>query len=129
MTAPPVVSANLDPALAGLWSKPRKEVEEFYVEVFRREDRQGLRWLGCNDRYFLMTVLLRREDVRHDWIFARCREVEADPNDRIDLWSRDHYKSSIIMFAGIIQELLKNPELTVCIFSHIKPAAEDETVH
>ena len=129
MTSPPVVAADLDPALAGLWSKPRKEVEEFYAEVFRREDRQGLRWLGCNDRYFLMTVLLRREDVRHDWIFARCREVEADPNDRIDLWSRDHYKSSIIMFAGIIQELLKNPELTVCIFSHIKPAAEDETVH
>lgn len=125
MTAPPVVSAGLDPALAGLWALPRKEAEEFYIEALQREDRQLHRWLGCYDRYFLLTMLLRREDVRHDWIYDRCREVEADPNDRIDLWARDHYKSSIITFAGIIQELLKNPELTVCIFSHIKPAAED----
>ena len=125
MTSLPVVSAGVDPALAALWALPRKEAEEFYAEAFRREDRQALRWLGCCDRYFLMTCVLRREDVRHDWIYDRCREVEADPNDRIDLWARDHYKSSIITFAGIIQELLKDPELTVCIFSHIKPAAED----
>ncbi len=129
MTSPPVVATGLDPALAGLWSLSRKEVEELYVEVFRREDRQGLRWLGCNDRYFLLTAILRRDDARHDWIFARCREVEADPDDRVDLWSRDHYKSSIITFAGIIQEVLKDPEVTICIFSHVKPAAEDETVH
>lgn len=129
MTAPPVVSAGLDPALAGLWALPRKEAEQVYAEVVRREDMQALRWLGCYDRYFLMTCVLRRDDVRHDWIYDRCREVEADPNDRIDLWARDHYKSSIITFAGIIQEVLKDPEITICIFSHVKPAAEDETVH
>lgn len=80
--------------------------------------------LGRRDRFFLLTHLLNRPDAVHPWLYARCREVEANPDDHIDLWSRGHYKSSIITFAGAIQEILVDPDISIGIFSHTRPTAK-----
>ena len=80
--------------------------------------------MGRYDRYFRFTMILRRGDGFHHWLYERCREVEAETDDCLDLWARGHYKSSFITFAGSFQEMIKDSEITIGIFSHNRPIAK-----
>ena len=97
--------------------------------------RQAQRWLARNDLFFLLTVLCGRRDLNHDWLFARCREVNAAPDGYLDLWAREHYKSTIITFGLTLKDVLashgEDPEpryggreLCFGIFSHTRPTAK-----
>lgn len=82
------------------------------------------RELAKNDLFFLGVYVLNRPDADNDWVFERCREVQANPNDCIDLWSREHFKSTIITHWLTVQDILNDPELTFGIFSHTRPIAK-----
>lgn len=89
------------------------------------EDRAALRWLCKTDLFFLLTIACRRKDIDREWLYARCREVQASPNGHLDLWAREHYKSTIITFGKSIQDILSNPDGTLIgIFSHTRPIAK-----
>lgn len=73
--------------------------------------------------------------MEREWIFQRCRDVQESPNGHIDIWAREHYKSTIITFGKNIQDILashgENPleewkgrEVTIGIFSFNRPAAK-----
>jgi phage terminase large subunit-like protein len=80
----------------------------------------------------LLRYGLRRPDVDNQWIFERCREVQREIDGVLDLWAREHYKSTIITFAGTIFRIIRSHgdnapvqrEVTVGIFSHTKPIAK-----
>lgn len=54
----------------------------------------------------MIRYLLNRPDIERKWLFDRCREIQNDPNERLDLWAREHYKSTIITFGKTIQDIL-----------------------
>lgn len=90
----------------------------------RGKEREAKAYLASNDLFYLICFVLRRPDILRPWLFARCREVQKEPNGRLDLWAREHYKSTIINFGLTIFDIINDPELTLCIFSHTKPIAK-----
>lgn len=123
------ILAELRSHIAWLHTATMRQVLAFYDELAHCGAQPSLidrcfAELGRRDRFFLLTHLLHRADAVHPWLYARCREVEADPDDYLDLWARDHYKSTIITFTGSIQEVLNDPEMTIGFFSHNRPIAK-----
>lgn len=100
-----------------------RETMEWYRAFVPRLDHMTRALLGCNDRFFLLTGIMRRRDALHPWLFDRCREVERDSDGFLDLWARYHFKSSFITTGGSIQEILCDPEITIAILSNVKPIA------
>jgi phage terminase large subunit-like protein len=85
---------------------------------------EAMRCAALDDLYRLMTCILNRPDINSDFLHARCREVQAAPDGYLDLWAREHYKSTIITIGKTIQDILRDPEITVGVFSHTRPVAK-----
>lgn len=101
----------------------------------RETERVADRFKARTDLFYLLTEVLGRKDIERSWLEERCREVQASPNGHLDLWAREHYKSTIITFGKTIQDVLAshgdNPlpewngrEVTIGIFSHTRPIAK-----
>ena len=103
---------------------PFLQALEAYQEVMVEAPDFVVAGVAESDRYFLLTQILRRPDALHPWLYERCREVEANPDDHLDLWARGHYKSTFITFAGSLQEIIRNQNITIAIFSHTRPIAK-----
>ncbi len=106
----------------------RTERNERYDSIHTTAEKAGaliptLAELCRTDLFYLLTRACGRRDIDKDWLFDRCLEVQNNPDEHLDLWAREHYKSTIITFALTIQNILCNPDITVGIFSHTKPIA------
>ena len=99
----------------------RREALELYRQAQSPAD---VRALLAGDLFYLMVVGMGRADMNNDWLYARCREVQAEPDGRLDLWAREHYKSTIITVGLTVQTVLNDPDVTVGIFSHTRPIAK-----
>jgi predicted phage terminase large subunit-like protein len=101
---------------------------DVYLRMYREIIEDGnvatQRELCQKDLFFLLTFGCKRGDCRKQWIYERIREVENSPDGHLDLWAREHYKSTVITFAATIQYILNNPNNTIGIFSHTRPIAK-----
>jgi phage terminase large subunit-like protein len=95
-----------------------------YAAALKASDRDELRRLCREDLFFLLAFVCGRADMRKQWVLERCDEVQTDPDWRLDLWAREHFKSSIISIGKTIQDILCDQEITIGIFSHTRPIAK-----
>lgn len=84
---------------------------------------EAIRNLAKTDLFFLLVYVLNRKDAFNQFVLDRCREYETAPWGYLDLWAREHFKSTIITFAHTIQEIINDPEGSNCIFSHTRKIA------
>lgn len=103
---------------------PLAKAKQLYLDVVRDCDLETMRELCRTDLFFLLFVVCNRRDMDNEWVYERCNEVQSDPDGFLDLWAREHYKSTILTFGLNIQRILRNPENTIGIFSHTRPIAK-----
>ena len=101
-----------------------EQCNALYDNCLKAGNEETLRRLCREDLFFLLTRALKRFDANDPWLYERVREVEADPDGNLDLWAREHYKSTIITFALSTQDILNDPNVTIGIFSHTRPIAK-----
>jgi hypothetical protein len=122
-------SLGLRPRLREYWSKFKgKPYQYFHVSFQAHEDRNPFK-ISRKAR-FAKEGPYRHRDTRRvqsvrrvPTVPTRCIQVEGD------LYLAGHeliptHNSTIITFGGIIQEILRNPEITIGIFSHTGPIAK-----
>jgi phage terminase large subunit-like protein len=92
-----------------------------------------LRILFRNDLFLLLATACQRYDMLNGWCVDRCAEVQADPYGHVDLWAREHYKSTIVTLGMTLFDIINShgkglpPEtkpLTTGIFSYTRTIAK-----
>jgi len=98
-----------------------KEIAEGKVEA-----RAAYRSLIKNDLFFIVHIVMGIPIANHPFVVRMCKEVESGESDKtLDVWAREHFKSTILTQAETIRDILRNPEECHVIFSYKKPKAED----
>ncbi len=67
---------------------------------------EDLRFLCRYNLFFLLIAICDKKHLRKQWTDARCRDCCREPNGQLQLWSREHYKSSIWTVGKSIQDIV-----------------------
>lgn len=124
------------------WRNTSDKTPDYYNALFKKLEELPeneyygvVRYLSRYDLAFLFCYTLNRKDGLHPWLIERAHELQDNPNGYLDLWAREHYKSTLITFALSIQDILTshgyNPdakwqgrEVTIGVFSCTRPIAK-----
>lgn len=85
------------------------------------------RALILDDLFFIVRFVLKVPEklANHPFVVQACQDVENGPQDyTLDVWAREHFKSTIITTAETIQFCLKHPDESTGIFSYVRPVAK-----
>ena len=77
-----------------------------------------------HDLFFLIYFVLDIKAINKPWVVARVYECQDCHTDVLDLWAREHFKSTILTFALPIWQVLRNPEERIAIISHTRSIAK-----
>jgi len=102
-------------------------------EGSRSHKMRSLRYLTLNDfwfanRYIFATRNFICKDENsdhygkhwydHPWLFNVCREFQEDPDGWLDLWSRQHMKTTTITENGSKWEIIRDPSIRIALITY-----------
>jgi len=67
---------------------------------------QDLRFLCRYHLFFLISIIFNRKHLLTEWTLSRCIECQRNPNGYLQLWAREHHKSSIWTIGKTIQDIM-----------------------
>jgi hypothetical protein len=110
----------------GIFADIREHKDKLIQEEFIEYKRKTYRSLILNDLYFIVQFVLEIPKANHPFVVQACRDIQEGPKDMtLDIYAREHFKSTIITISETIQHAMANPEDAQGIFSYIAPRAED----
>ena len=96
--------------------------------LLEKDDASGLirlmRIAAEDDLFFLLYFILDCRFLNTAFHVPKIAEVQALNHNTLDLWAREHGKSTILTYGLIIWQILKDPEITIGIFSHTRAIAK-----
>lgn len=127
------ISDEAQCSINGMPFTPRSDCEYLHdyvllakkIKTQEKPEQAALRALMRSDLWALLYFGLRVTIANHPWWVNCANEVQLGPKtDTVDLWARDHGKSTIITIGETVQDILKNPDERVCIYSYTKSTAQ-----
>jgi len=76
------------------------------------------------DDYFFLIYFVLDININHPFLIQRCYDVQEKHTGTLDLWAREHYKSTILTHALCIWKWIHDPEKRIVIFSHTRGLAK-----
>lgn len=73
--------------------------------------------------WFFVFFAMKNPLANHPFIVNACRDVEREQGDSLEVWARDHLKTTIISVGRQCQKILNDPERRIGIFSATRPLA------
>jgi hypothetical protein len=99
--------------------KPKEKTDPKLLEI------STLRALILDDLWFVVYFVMGVKVANHPFWVSAAQEIESGPKDfTLDVWSREHGKSSLLTKAETIQFALKDSESSTGIFSAVRPLAK-----
>jgi hypothetical protein len=78
-----------------------------------------------NDLFFVLYFVIKNKAANHPFVVAACKEVEDGPKTMtLDIWAREHFKSSIITTAETLQDHGRDKDESTCIMSATRTLAK-----
>lgn len=109
---------------------PRCDYKYDYEQIFKDVANGNLdptsicRRLILDDLFFIIYFVMHYDKANEPFIVQACQDVEnGPPTNTLDLWAREHYKSTV-MCAETVQYHLKHPNDCTAFFAYVRPLAK-----
>ena len=81
------------------------------------------RTLIIQDLWFFVYFVMKNPLANHPFVVEACKEVQNERGDSLEVWARDHLKTTIISVGRNCQKVFQDPEKRIGIFSATRPLA------
>ena len=111
------------PHYLGLVDEAKGRSKEWHKQHLGYSEIEMLRQLLQEDLWAFVYFGIKNPLANHPFVVNACKEIQEDAGDSLELWARDHLKSTIITVGRTCQRILNDPELRISIFSATRPLA------